>query len=160
LLWRWEIALEAHSAGGRTVVGLSLAFTRRDRWGWITQIVLAGAIVAVALRIVGVPRLDLHGPLHRLGVMDPLCGGTRAMFLLLSGHPREAAMYNPIVFPLVAAMVVLVVRAGVGRLTGRWVDVVLTAGSRRVLIAACVLALIALEVRQQLHAPLLMQTWS
>ncbi|WP_344215712.1 DUF2752 domain-containing protein [Kribbella sancticallisti] len=115
---------------------------------------------AIALLVVGVPRVDLHGPLHYLGVMDPFCGGTRAMFLLLSGHPAEAATYNPIVFPLAAMTVLAIVRIGVGWSTGRWVDVRLSRNWRRALIAVCILALAALEIRQQLHADLLMQAWN
>ncbi|SDM29664.1 Protein of unknown function [Lentzea albidocapillata subsp. violacea] len=113
----------------------------------------------MALRIVGVPPVDLHGPLHYLGVMDPLCGGTRATFLLLSGDLAGAARYNPIVFPLAAVAVLVFARAVVGMTTRRWLDVQLGRMSRIAAWTALALALVLLEVRQQLNADLLMQAW-
>ena len=147
-------------AGERTVLGVHLGWVDSDRRARLTRAVLIGLAVAIVLRVVGVPRVDLHGPLHFLGVMDPLCGGTRAAFLLMSSRFGAAATYNPIVFPLAVGALVIVIRASVGWITGRWLDVRLSTAARRVLIAMCVLALIALEIRQQIHAPLLMQSWS
>ena len=116
-------------------------------------------IAAVVLRIIGVPPVDLHGPLHYLGVMDPLCGGTRATFLLLSGDLAGAARYNPIVFPLAAVAVFVYARAVIGMTTRRWLDVRLGRIARIATWTALVIALLLLEVRQQLNADLLMQTW-
>jgi len=39
------------------------------------------------LAAVGLPPVDLHGPLHYLGVMDPLCGMTRGTVAVLRGRP-------------------------------------------------------------------------
>jgi hypothetical protein len=147
-------------ASGWTLRGTHLGWADRDRRAWTTKVVLVALAAAVALRIVGVPPIDLHGPLHRLGVMDPLCGGTRAAFLLMSGRLGEAVKYNPIVVPLAAGALLVVVRAGLGWATGRWLDVRMTKTARRILIALCVVALVALEIRQQLNAPLLMQPWN
>jgi hypothetical protein len=138
---------------------LHLGWTDEDRRVRLTRAVFMCLAAAAALRVAGVPSVDLHGPLHYLGVMDPFCGGTRAAFLLMSRQFGAAATYNPIVFPLAVGAVVMVVRACVGWISGRWLDLRVSAGARRVLVTLCVVALVALEIRQQLHAPLLMQSW-
>ncbi|SFQ69691.1 Protein of unknown function [Amycolatopsis arida] len=136
-----------------------VTWSGRDRArGWTTAAVVF-AVGAVVLRIVGVPPVDVHGVLHYVGVMDPLCGGTRATYLLLAGRPGAAAAYNPAVFPLAAAALALLTRAAVGLVTGRWLDVRWPRPWRRVLLGAVVLAVVALTVRQQLHAELLLSGW-
>lgn len=52
---------------------------------WIA-VALCGLMAAVVLAVFGLPPADLHGVLHRLGVMDPLCGGTRSVYLTLHGR--------------------------------------------------------------------------
>ncbi|GAA3137295.1 hypothetical protein JOF29_000066 [Kribbella aluminosa] len=125
----------------------------------ITRVAVLGLAAAITLRVVGVPRVDLHGPLHYLGIMDPLCGGTRAMFLLTSGHPAAAAHYNPIVFPFAAVVLAQLARAAIERATGRRFRLSPSPAVRRVLITIGVAALVALEIRQQLHADLLTRSW-
>jgi uncharacterized membrane protein YfcA len=122
-------------------------------WTWIA---LAGLVIAVLLAVVGIPHVDLHGPLHYLGVMDPLCGGTRSVYLTLHGRLHDAVRYNPAGPLLVAAAVALLIRAAIGWATGRWFTVGLP---RRILIPVAVVAIVALEVNQQLHAALLSQPW-
>jgi hypothetical protein len=122
-------------------------------WTWIA---LAGLVIAVLLAIIGLPRVDLHGPLHYLGVMDPLCGGTRSVYLTLHGHLRDALRYNPASPLLVLAAVALLLRAALGWATGYFLSVRVP---RRLLIPVMVIALVALEVNQQLHAGLLTQPW-
>jgi hypothetical protein len=51
---------------------------------------------------------------------------------------------------------IMVVRAVGARLFGRWVTVRIPA---RILVLVAVIALVALEVNQQIHASLLMQPW-
>lgn len=142
--------------------------TPRTRWiGWadrdrFASLTFAAAFLllgAVVLRVVGVPPIDVHGPLHYLGIMDPFCGGTRAMYLLSAGDFRRAATYNPIVFPLAAAIVLLVARAVIGWATHRWPKFTLSPTVRRVLLVALVIAVAALGVRQQLNAEMLMRSW-
>lgn len=125
----------------------------------ITRLSLLGVAGGMVLRVAGVPRVDLHGPLHYLGIMDPLCGGTRAMFLLTSGHFSAAAQYNPIVFPLSAGLLAQLVRAAIGWSTGHRLQLSPSPTVRRFLIAVGVVALVALEIRQQLHADLLTRSW-
>ncbi len=110
------------------------------------------AVVSVAIAVWGLPPVDVHGPLHRFGVMDPLCGGTRAAHFALTGQWAVAWYYNPL-GPLVlitAALVLL--RATVGLLTRRWVDVSVTLTRRagRALIATALLVALGMTVRQQL----------
>ncbi len=136
-----------------------LTATDRDRARWLTWLAVAMTLTAGALRIVGLPPIDLHGPLHRLGIMDPLCGGTRAMYLLTANDLAGAARFNPTVFPLAFAVVAALVRAGVGWSTGRWASIRVSPTVRRTLPVVVLALVIALEARQQLRADLLMQAW-
>ena len=118
-----------------------------------------GSLAAVALAVVGVPSTELlHGPLHFAGIMDPLCGGTRAAYLLAHGQWAWAWTYNPVVYPLAATAGLLACRAIVGWSTGRWL--VLPFAHRRSLILVLLVALAALEVHRQLHADLLTAPWT
>ena len=129
---------------------------RRDAYPVWTWIALTGLVIAVLLAVLGLPPVDLHGPLHYFGVMDPLCGGTRSVYLTMHGQLRDAVRYNPAGPALVAGAVAVLIRAGVGRATGYWVGVHIP---KRILIPVAVAALAALEVNQQLHAVLLTQPW-
>jgi hypothetical protein len=134
-----------------------VSWTDSDRYRWLMWGAASGILAVLVLAAVGVPSLDLHGPLHRAGVMDPACGGTRAAYLLVTGKWRAAWHYNPVVFPLAAAVVTVVGRAAIGAATGRWLELHLP---RRLLLALTVIGLVVLEIRQQLHAELLLQRWS
>jgi hypothetical protein len=130
----------------------------RDRHRMVTWLTLAGLLAGAVVAIAGVPRIDLHGPLHHLGVMDPLCGGTRAAFLLSRGHWDAAWTYNPIVFPLAALAASALVRAAAGWATGRWVTIQVTRPWPLIVVVVVIVAV--LEVRQQLHADLLTTDWA
>lgn len=148
--------MHTHPSGQGPTRRRVLVVRRHDAqpvWTWIA---LAGLVIAVLLAIIGLPRVDLHGPLHYLGVMDPLCGGTRSVYLTLHGHLRDALRYNPASPLLVLAAVALVLRAALGWATGYFLSVRVP---RRLLIPVMVIALVALEVNQQLHAGLLTQPW-
>lgn len=122
---------------------------------------MAASILSTAvLRTAGVPTVDLHGPLHRFGIMDPFCGGTRATFLLASGEFAAAAEYNPVVFPLALGLAALTLRVLLGVTAGIWYDVRLPRQTRWPLFGAFVVALVLLGVRQQMHAELLVQPWT
>jgi hypothetical protein len=144
------------SAAGRRRSSAAVVSRRADENPVWTRIALGGLAIAVLLAIFGLPPVDLHGPLHYLGVMDPLCGGTRSVYLTLHGHLREALHYNPAGPMLVVAALAVLIRAAVGRLTSYWVRV---RPPRRLSIAVGVVALVALEVNQQLHVALLTQPW-
>ncbi|GAA3550807.1 hypothetical protein GCM10022222_37910 [Amycolatopsis ultiminotia] len=126
---------------------------------WTLSAVVASA-AAAGLRVAGLPPVDVHGPLHYLGVMDPFCGGTRAAFLLLSGDVAGAARYNPMVFPLAAIVAGLLLRAGIGIARRRWLKVRLPTGWRRALLVALAVAVAILWIRQQAEAGLLARGWT
>jgi Protein of unknown function (DUF2752) len=129
---------------------------RHDRHpGW-TRIALSGLLAALLLAVLGLPPLDLHGPLHHIGVMDPLCGGTRSVYLTMHGHLRDAVRYNPAGPVVVVAALALLLRAAIGWSSRQWVGVHVP---RQLLIPVAVVMLAALATNQQLHAGLLMQPW-
>jgi hypothetical protein len=144
------------SQGGRPTRFPTALVRRRDAHSVWTWIALIGLVIALLLAVLGLPPVDLHGPLHHLGVMDPLCGGTRSVYLTMHGRLRDAMRYNPAGPALVAGAVAALIRAGIGRTTGYWVGVHIP---KRILIPIAVAALAALEVNQQLHAVLLTQPW-
>jgi len=134
-----------------------LAVRRHDElrvWTWIA---VAGLGIAGLLAVVGLPHVDLHGPLHYLGVMDPLCGGTRSVYLTAHGQLADAIRYNPAGPLLVLAAVAMLIRAAVGWSTRHWLTVHMP---RRVVIPMAAVAIVALEVNQQMHAALLTQPWT
>lgn len=132
----------------------------RDLHPVLSWFMAAIILSTVGLRTAGVPTVDLHGPLHRIGIMDPLCGGTRATFLLASGDFAAAAEYNPVVFPLALGLAALTLRVLLGVTAGIWYDVRLPRQMRWPLLAAFVVALVLLGIRQQMHAALLVQPWT
>jgi hypothetical protein len=125
-----------------------------DRHARLTRVAAGGVIVAGALAVFGLPPIDLHGPLHYLGVMDPACGMTRAVRFLARGRVAEAWRYNPGSFVLATWAVVMLARHFVGQMTGRWLDVAVR--NRRLLHAVAVVAVVALWINQQSHASMLM----
>jgi hypothetical protein len=130
----------------------------RDRWYLLTLLAAIGAALAIAMAVAGLPPVELNGPLHNFSIMDPLCGGTRAVRLAARGQWVESWRYNPIGVPLVAGAALLLMRAGVGLATRRWltIDLHLTRVRLRAAGVIAVLLLIALELNQQAHAELLL----
>jgi hypothetical protein len=122
----------------------------------LTRLCGALLVAAAVLAVVGIPPVDAHSILHRLGIMDPLCGGTRATYLAMRGHLGEALRYNPAAPPLLAAAAAVMARAAAGKITGRWVSVSVP---RRAWLPAVGAALVALAVNQQLNADLLTSPW-
>lgn len=127
----------------------------RDNAQFLLPGAAVGLVVAGFLALVGLPGVDLHGPLHRLGVMDPFCGGTRALRLAARGDLLGALQWNPLSPILLAAAVAYLVRLGAGLTTGRWLNV-RVANDRRLWVGVG-LALLSLEARQQSLAPMLMR---
>lgn len=135
---------------GARVVRLSVDSEDHHRlWSWTSVAFVVGA---VGLAIMGLPPIDLHSPLHDAGVMDPLCGGTRATLALARGEVATAFRYNPGVPFLALGVLAGCVRLLVGGVWGRWV----TVRAGRLLLVGLLVALVVLEVNQQLHADLLM----
>ncbi|OJV78723.1 MAG: hypothetical protein BGO37_12870 [Cellulomonas sp. 73-92] len=139
-----------HGPVVRSSVRLSWQLT--DRHSQLTWAALGGGLAAVALAFWGLPAIDLHGPLHRLGIMDLLCGGTRAAYLTMTGRWTLAWYYNPLGPLAVVAAAVLMLRAGVGLLTRHWLTlrVRLSRRVRRVAVVALAVVVVVLTARQQL----------
>ncbi len=128
-----------------------------DQHAELTWVALGGTFAALALAIWGLPPVDLHGPLHRLGIMDPLCGGTRAALFTVTAQWSLAWYYNPLGPLAIVAAGVMMLRAAVGVLTRRWLtlQVTLTRRPARAAFVALSLAALALSVRQQLMVDVL-----
>ena len=138
---------------GRARLPLRLWWARTDRHPMLAPLAAAGLLAAAVLAIVGLPPVDLHGPLHRLGIMDPLCGMTRGTVAVLRGRLGLAWAYNPASPLLVAGAVLTLGRWLVGRLTGRWLDA--TLARTPLTVGVIVAVVLALWVNQQAHAALL-----
>jgi len=108
----------------------------------------------VGLRLAGLPPVDLHGPLHFLGLMDPLCGGTRAALWLSRGDLSRAWHYNPLLPLLGIALVAVAARWLLGTFGCRWYNVY--GRNRRLAVVLGAIFTIALWANQQSHATLLM----
>jgi len=72
-----------------------LVWTDHDQRARLSRLAIIGLAVGIAIAIFGLPPVDIHGPLHYLGIMDPLCGATRGARLALQGHLAQAWRYNP-----------------------------------------------------------------
>ena len=132
--------------------------TRGDPYRLLTALGTALAAAATGLGTLGLPPVELHGVLHHLGIMDPLCGGTRAAAFTVRGDWSRAWQYNPLGIVVVVMAAAAVLRAAVGLLFGRWLSPVVrwTPRARKLALAAVTIGLVALTVRQQLRADLLL----
>lgn len=139
-------------------VPVRLAVDSRDRYRWLTLTSIGLLAIAGGMALLGLPPIDLHGPNHWFGIMDPLCGGTRAARYTALGEWGPAWKYHPLGIVTVLAVGLLVVRAAVGALTRRWIalDISWTKPGRWMAVIVVVLLVIALEIRQQGRADLLM----
>ena len=61
----------------------------------LTWPALLGVVAGTSLAVLGLPTADLHGPLHYVGLMDPLCGATRGVRLAFLGDLSGAWRSNP-----------------------------------------------------------------
>lgn len=134
----------------------SLWWSRRDEHRWITVLAAAGLTVAAAMAVYGLPPVELHGLLHRFGIMDPLCGGTRAVRYAARGQWALSWAYSPLGIPLVLGAGAVLVRAALGLVSGLWLTLTLGSRSRRPVAWVAAALFVALGLRQQLIAPLLL----
>lgn len=124
-----------------------------DALPWLVGIALTGVLGALILRWFGLPGADLHGPLHRGGIMDPFCGGTRATLVLSRGDVAGAWSWNPLVVLLAAVILLVLARAVMGTVTKRWVNLYLP---RRYAVGGLVVLMIIIAINQQMQADRLM----
>ena len=136
-----------------------LSWETCDRHRLVTVAALMGAAAATAMGIWGLPPVDLHGPLHKVGIMDPLCGGTRAARYTIEGELADAWRYNPLGIAAVVGALLATARTALGMLRGRWLTVFIAWTPRRRTIATVVVGtlVVLLQVRQQGRADLLME---
>ena len=139
-------------------VPVRLDVDSRDHYRWITLISIGLLAIAGGMAALGLPPIDLHGPTHWFGIMDPFCGGTRAARYTALGEWGLAWKYNPLGIVTVVAVGLLVLRAGVGVITRHWIalDITWTKRGRWTAVIVVALLLIAIEIRQQGRADLLM----
>lgn len=126
-----------------------MAWASVDAHPHIALLSAIGMVVAVILALFGMPPLNIHGPLHFYGVMDPMCGMTRGVASVLRGDLAEAIWYNPASPVLVLGGAAGLARGLYGRRSGRWLNVSWRSPVR---VAALGILITALEVNQQLHA--------
>ena len=137
---------------------LRLSWRPRDQHRLVTIFAGLGLAIAVAMSVFGLPPVDLHGPFHQFGIMDPLCGGTRAARYTAQGEWALAWKYNPLGILTVLGAGVVTARTVIGMLTRRWLTAQLhwTLRRGRAVTVVVIGLLVALEIRQQLQADLLM----
>ena len=135
-----------------------LRWAAHDELRAISAVGVLGLIATLLLATRGLPPTDLHGPLHTAGIMDPLCGGTRAARLTARGDLAEAWRYNPLGIAATLAAAAASLRLVVGHLTHRWITIEVAWTPRRIRTALLLAALTTflLEVRQQGRADLLL----
>lgn len=152
---------ETHATTDRIGPLLMIEGSKTDRMRTLTLLGVAGLVASIAMAVFGLPPVDLHGPLHRMGIMDPLCGGTRAARLTAQGHLLEAWRYNPLGILATGAAALATARLAVGVVMRRWINVRVGWSPRRTRLALAVLAIatVLLEIRQQGRADLLLRPY-
>ena len=153
--------METEKAPAEERAAISIAWSRADELRIVTIIGVLGLAAALMMAVFGLPPVDLHGPLHRMGIMDPLCGGTRAARLTAQGNLAEAWKYNPLGILATLAAAAAMARLVIGLVGRRWLNVRVAWTPRRMKIALTVLvvALVILEIRQQGRADLLLKPY-
>lgn len=126
-----------------------LAWASVDAHPYAAAPAALGLVLAVVLAIFGMPPVSLHGPLHFLGIMDPLCGMTRGVASAMRGDLAKALSYNPASPAVLLGGGVALARWIYGRRSGRWLNVSWRSPTRVAVIAVLVAGL---EVNQQLQA--------
>lgn len=132
---------------------ISFSVERVDRHRVPTVLAAAGLLAGALMAAFGLPPINLHGPLHHVGIMGPTCGGTRSVYFAMMGDWTTSLRYNPLGVPLVIGAVFLLLRSAVGAVTRRWLTVHLR--WTRPMVIGVVVAVLALWVNQQLHVDLI-----
>jgi hypothetical protein len=125
-----------------------------DRHPTTTRLALVGIPIAVIVAIVGVPPVDIHGPLHYLGIMGPTCGMTRGVMWTTRGDLARAWQFNPASLLVIPSMLALTGRSVYARITGRWLNLHLRWRPWLWIVPATLIIL--LSIRQQLNVEFLL----
>jgi hypothetical protein len=143
----------------RVVTGISpsmVAFhwEAHDRHPTTTRLVVIGIPLLILLAVVGLPPVDIHGPLHYLGIMGPTCGMTRGVMWTARGDLIRAWQFNPGSLLVIPTMVALTARMTYGKTTGRWLNLHIRWRPWLWMIPAVVILLLA--IRQQINIDFLL----
>jgi hypothetical protein len=138
------------------VTSVRVSVGDRDEVRWFTVVSVGGLVAAAVLAIIGGLPFDLPMPTHAVGWVTPTCGLTRGSTALVRGDLGLAWRYNPASFAVVLFGVLGVVRAGVGRLCGRWINVRFRP-SRSWLVAGA-LFVVVLWAQQMSNAPFIIES--
>ncbi|MGH8948391.1 MAG: DUF2752 domain-containing protein, partial [Acidimicrobiia bacterium] len=133
---------------------VALRWEHHDRHPTTTRLVLIGIPLVVILAIVGLPPVDIHGPLHYLGIMGPTCGMTRGVMWTARGDLTRAWQFNPASVIVLPTMAVLTARVIYGRISGRWLNLQVRWRPWLWIIPAIIIVL--LSIRQQLNIDFLL----
>lgn len=133
---------------------VSLRRERHDRHPAFTRPAVIGIPLTVLVAILGLPPIDIHGPLHYLGIMGPTCGLTRGVMWAVRGDLARAWQFNPASLLVVLTLIGLTIRAALGRTTGQWLTLHLRWRPWLWLIPA--LLTVFLAIRQQNNIDLLL----
>jgi hypothetical protein len=73
--------------------------------------------------VIGGLPFDLPMPTHSFGWIEPSCGLTRGSTAIVRGDLALAWRYNPLSFPVVGIAIAGILRALIGGISGRWLNV-------------------------------------
>lgn len=141
------------TAAQRAAIGVTIGWTDKDTIRWLTALAVTGPFLAIAMARWGTPPLDPMWQFHRVGIVGPTCGLTRATVALARGDLRAAWRFNPAALAVAAAGCGLIGRAAFAAVSGRWLDIRVD----RRLLWALAPVLLVLSVNQQLHAAILIR---
>jgi hypothetical protein len=140
------------------VTSVRVSVGDRDEVRWFTVVSVGGLVAAAVLAIIGGLPFDLPMPTHAVGWVTPTCGLTRGSTALVRGDLGLAWRYNPASFAVVLFGVLGLVRAGVGRLGGRWINVRLPPSRSWLVVGA--LFVVVLWAHQMSNAPFIIESRS
>jgi hypothetical protein len=101
----------------------SWSISDRDEMRWATVASVLGLCAAVALAVIGGMPFDLPMPTHSFGWVEPSCGLTRGSTAIVRGDVALAWRYNPLSFLVVGIAIAGILRALIGGISGRWLNV-------------------------------------
>ena len=127
-----------------------LVWRSSDGAPWVTALTVAGFMAAGVFAGAGLPHVSLMHPFYAIGVVTPTCGLTRSVVAIVSGEFALAWRFNPAGFVAVASGAGVAARWVTGRLTGRWLAVVVA--DWRIPAALAATAVVLLWINQQAHA--------
>lgn len=133
---------------------LRLHWEAHDRHPTTTRLVVIGVPLVLLLAVVGLPPVDIHGPLHYRGIMGPTCGMTRGVMWTARGDLFRAWQFNPGSLLVLPTMVALTARMTYGKITGRWLNLHILRRPWLWVIPAVLMLVLA--IRQQLNIDFLL----